>query len=178
MTLRALEFYSGIGAFAQAARVLDIDVVAAFDQSQHANVTYQANYQQQPCDRNLDSIRSSFIPPGDLWWMSPPCTPFSRRGKQKDQTDSRARSFLHLIDLMAEKSPHYILVENVQGFLGSAVHTLLIEKLTASGYGTAQFSLCPTMFGVPMLRPRVFIVASKDGSIRMPAAPACLEESD
>lgn len=165
MTLRALEFYSGIGAFAQAASLAGIEVVAAFDQSQWANLTYQANYGHKPCQRNLDSIPATGIPQGDLWWMSPPCTPFSRRGKQKDEADNRARSFLHLIDMISEKTPRYILIENVQGFVGSKVHTLLLNKLTAAGYATLQLGLCPTMFGVPMLRPRIFVVASQDGLI-------------
>lgn len=178
MTLRAVEFYSGIGAFAQAARGLDISVVEAFDQSQWANATYQANYGHKPSGRNLDSIPPAVIPESDLWWMSPPCTPFSRRGKQKDQADSRAQSFLHLIEMMAQKSPRYVLIENVQGFVGSAVHTLLLGRLKAAGYASSEFSLCPTMFGVPMLRPRIFVVASQDGPIEPPAAPSKTESAD
>lgn len=181
VTLTALEFYSGIGAFAQAASFVDIEVVSAFDQSEWANLVYEANYGHKPCQRNLDNIPLAGIPSCDLWWMSPPCTPFSRRGKQKDEADNRARSFLHLINMISQKTPRYILIENVLGFVGSTVHTLLLEKLADAGYATSQFSLCPTMFGVPMLRPRVFIVASQDGSmepIESIAAPSKSEGGD
>ena len=164
MTIQALEFYSGIGAFAQAARRLDVSVLSAFDQSQWANLTYQCNYGHKPNSRNLDSISAADIPAGDLWWMSPPCTPFSRRGKQKDLEDNRARSFLHLIGLLQSESmqgkrPRYILIENVEGFIGSKMHDHLLDTLAKNGYQTAEFRLCSSMFGVPMLRPRVFIVA-------------------
>jgi tRNA (cytosine38-C5)-methyltransferase len=88
-----------------------------------------------------------------------------------DEADSRARSFLHLINMIGQKIPRYILIENVQGFVGSVVHTILFETLKTHGYSTAQFSLCPTVFGVPMLRPRVFVVASQTGPIEQPTAP-------
>jgi DNA (cytosine-5)-methyltransferase 1 len=166
VTLRAVEFYAGIGAFAQAAGRANIDVVTAFDQSQWAKEVYGANYRHKTSQRNLDSIPASQIPDADLWWMSPPCTPFSRRGKQHDRADNRARSFLHLIDLIGEKKPQFILIENVQGFKGSDVQQILLDVLEAHGYVTAIFDLCPTMFGVPMLRPRIFIVASRGGAIK------------
>jgi DNA (cytosine-5)-methyltransferase 1 len=178
VTLRALEFYSGIGAFAQAASLMDIEVAAAFDQSRWANLAYQANYGHKPSERNLDSVPASAVPAGDLWWMSPPCTPFSRRGKQKDDADPRARSFLHLINMIGAKTPRHILIENVQGFIGSTVHAHLLETLKAAGYATAEYSLCPTMFGVPMLRPRVFIVASQDALTEPIVAPSKIEGGD
>ncbi len=175
MTLKALEFYSGIGAFAQAAGRADIDVLGAFDQSAWANLAYRANYGHLPSHRNLDSIPLDQLPQADLWWMSPPCTPFSRRGKRQDEADNRAKSFLHLISFIALKKPRYILIENVEGFRGSAVQRHLLQTLEAQGYASSEFSLCPTMFGVPMLRPRIFIVASQDGPIMPPAVPSRAE---
>ena len=62
MALKALEFYSGIGAFAQAAGEFDLQIVQAFDQSQWANLTYNANYGQMPVSRNLDTIEANLIP--------------------------------------------------------------------------------------------------------------------
>jgi site-specific DNA-cytosine methylase len=162
--LRALEFYSGIGAFAQACRSLDldqpinIDVVRAFDQNHLANAAYFANWQEQPCARNLDSIALAELPEADLWWLSPPCTPYSRRGSRKDIEDNRSVSFLRLIEFMLERRPRLILVENVEGFLESKVFTHLRSRLC--DYCLSTVSLCSSQFGVPMLRPRVFVIAS------------------
>ncbi len=158
--IRALEFYSGIGAFAQAARANDIEVLAAFDQSQWANLVYANNYGHKPVSRNLDSISINDIPDADLWWLSPPCTPYSRRGEQKDMADPRAKSFLHLIDFMVTKKPPIILLENVEGFLDSKMYEHLCQTLQGERYQVSTIRLCPTMFGVPMLRPRIFVVAS------------------
>lgn len=34
----------------------------------------------------------------ELWMLAPPCQPYTRRGLQQDAADSRARSFLKILD--------------------------------------------------------------------------------
>jgi tRNA (cytosine38-C5)-methyltransferase len=34
--------------------------------------------------------------------MSPPCQPFTRVGKKRDNEDIRTKSFLHLLDLLPQ----------------------------------------------------------------------------
>lgn len=36
----------------------------------------------------------------DIWMLSPPCQPYTRRGARRDAEDPRASSFLHLISLI------------------------------------------------------------------------------
>ncbi len=157
--VRALEFFSGIGAFAQTACAFNIEVVAAFDQSESANATYALNYGLQPCARNLDTIAAGGLPHAAIWWMSPPCTPFSIRGKRLDDCDPRAASFLNLIDIASRRLPEAIIVENVAGFVGSRVSIRFLAVLKDCGYQLHEFDLCPTAFGVPMRRPRHFVAA-------------------
>ena len=169
---RAVEFFSGIGAFAEGVRGLPVEVVAAYDQDEAANRTYRANHGGEPRVRNLDAIRAGDIPPAELWWLSPPCQPFSRRGVQRDDEDPRAASFLNLITALAECRPAAVCVENVCGFAGSRVHARLLTALAAAGYGVAEVELCPTRFGVPMQRPRRFVLARRGAEARLPEAPA------
>ncbi|MGH9548353.1 MAG: DNA cytosine methyltransferase, partial [Terriglobales bacterium] len=65
--LKAIEFFSGIGAFAQAAREFDLEVIAAFDQNESANIVYAHNFGWQPSHRNLDSIQKCDLPDADVW---------------------------------------------------------------------------------------------------------------
>jgi len=157
--VKAIEFFSGIGAFAEAVRNYEIDVVAAFDQNEAANRVYAHNFALQPCSRNLDSIKLKDLPRANLWWMSPPCTPFSVRGKQKGLQDPRAASLRNLIDIATRALPEYILIENVVGFKNSGAASHVREMLAPHGYQFEQFDLCSTEFGVPMRRPRHFVVA-------------------
>jgi site-specific DNA-cytosine methylase len=50
--------------------------------------------------------------------MSPPCQPYTRRGKGLASEDPRAQSFLRVIDTIPrmEHPPRWIFVENVVGF--------------------------------------------------------------
>lgn len=161
-TYRAIEFFSGIGAFAQAAAELNLHIVAAFDQSQEANTTYQLNYQLAPSAKNLDTIKSKDIPPADVWWLSPPCTPYSLRGNQRDHLDPRSSSLRNLIRLMSECVPSVILLENVRSFARSEMFKLLQKQLLSTGYEMRTILLCPTEFGVPMKRPRMFAACVRE----------------
>ncbi len=170
-SLRAVEFFSGIGGFAEACRTLDygkldwqeIDIVCSFDQSAEANEVYFANFGRRPTAHNLDSIRHEHIHESDLWWLSPPCTPYSRRGKAKDMNDARAVSFLNVMQLFSKHLPKYLLLENVLGFADSQAQARLVTMLQDAGYSFKQLHICPTMFGVPMRRPRYFLLARRDG---------------
>lgn len=159
--LKAVEFFSGIGAFAEACRFTGIEVVEAFDQNEHANKVYESNFDLSPNVRNIETLSAKDVPDASIWWMSPPCTPFSRRGKQRDDEDPRARALLRLLEILPERTPEYVFVENVEGFIGSKTEQRLNSVLNNHGYKQTSFSLCSSMFGVPMRRPRFFIVASR-----------------
>ncbi len=161
--IKALELFSGIGAFAEAARKSNIDVVAAFDQDPRANLTYALNHGLQPKPRNLDTITARELPPADLWWMSPPCQPYSVRGNQKGLNDPRSRSFVNLMGHLKEHRPRVFMLENVSGFLDSDAHDLAMKTLQGLGYESHVIERSPTDFAVPMRRPRLYLVATADG---------------
>jgi DNA (cytosine-5)-methyltransferase 1 len=173
--LQAVEFFSGIGSFAEACRNLPIEVTAAFDQNPAANEVYEFNFQLKPECRNLDTIEARRIPDAHVWWLSPPCTPYSRRGKRSDLDDARAKSLLHLIEILPIKRPPYFFLENVLGFADSAVHQKLVKSLHQSGYHVCEIDLCSTQFGVPMRRPRRFVIGcTKAAKALANLTPACL----
>lgn len=157
--MKAIEFFSGIGGFAQAACGHGIEVVAAFDQDSTANEVYELNYDLKPSARNLDSIKAAEIPHAQLWWMSPPCAPYTVRGARRDDEDRRAQSLLNLTGLVARLKPEVLILENVLGFAQSAMLKRLKSEL--NGYKTMEFFLCPTQFGIPMRRPRIFFCAMR-----------------
>jgi len=162
---RALEFFSGIGAFAQAGHAYGAQIIEAYDQGEDANSVYKLNYGQTPCTKNLDSIKQDQIKEADLWWMSPPCLPYTRKGNSCDIEDARAKSFLNLIDLCEKILPARILLENVPEFKDSKAMNLLKETLERGKYQYKSFDLCSSQFGIPMLRRRFFLVASRTGRI-------------
>lgn len=180
MTLKAIEFFSGIGAFSEAVKQsrFDIEVVQAFDQNEYANLSFEQNFALKPSSSNLDSVDLDEIySDADIWWMSPPCTPYSRRGKGKDMEDNRAQSLKHLIGAIKKHHPTTVLLENVLGFKGSDMEGHLLRELESDGYFISTVSLCPTDFGVPMRRPRVFLMLNREAPYLMPS-PSVEAKSD
>jgi site-specific DNA-cytosine methylase len=166
----AIELFSGIGGLGSAAAGL-LEIVAAFDMSPHANLTYAHNTGMRPDDRNIAGLQAA-----DLltykqagWLLSPPCQPFTRKGHQLDMDDPRNRPLLRLIKLLSGVMPPFILLENVPPFAHSRTHELLTNELRALEYEFVDLELSPIQFGIPNRRLRYFLLARREP---LPAQPA------
>lgn len=160
--LRALELYCGIGGCATA---LDAraEVVAALDINRQALAVYQHNLPHRTIACTLESIAADRLGrwQADLWWMSPPCQPFTRRGRQRDLADARTQSLLRLIEKLEQAPPRYLALENVPGFRGSLTYDRLRKALEGLGYRLEETLLCPTELGIPNRRQRFYLVAGE-----------------
>jgi len=161
---RVLELYCGIGGCA-AALPSGAEVVAALDISEPALAVYRRNFPHAAAACTLESLRGDDprLRHADLWWLSPPCQPFTRRGRGDDVDDPRSASFLHLLTLVARVRPPLLALENVPQFLGSRAHARLRAVLDDGGYDVRERLLCPTELGVPNRRRRFYLVASRAG---------------
>ena len=169
--LKAIEFFSGIGGWRYAMGERGT-VLRAYDISPAANDAYALNHGERPWDREIASLDEADVRPlgADTWLMSPPCQPFCRMGNRHGLEDPRSRAFLRLMQLLASDPPKHLLLENVVGFFGSDAHGLICERLRRAGMHWREYELCPTRFGIPNLRPRVYLVASQ-GPLGDPSLP-------
>lgn len=160
--MRVLELFSGLGGWRCALGDRG-RVVAAFDVSEPANATYALNHGALPKARELATVPLAELAShaADTWLMSPPCQPFCRMGNHQGLEDRRSGAFLHLMEVFRQAPPVQLVLENVEGFLGSDAHALLSERLRAHGMHQLDLRACPSHFGLPNQRPRVFIVASR-----------------
>ncbi len=159
--MKVLELFSGIGA-AAVALAERADIACAIDINQSAMAVYRSNFNSPTLVQEISSLTDQRLAEfgADLWWMSPPCQPFTRRGLQKDLDDSRSRPLLRLLSAIERVRPSRLVLENVIGFEGSQACAQLIRTLERTGYDYATCELCSTQFGLPNLRPRFFLVAS------------------
>lgn len=167
------EFFCGIGGVACVLRpwadsVHDVGQSScAIDINQNALAIHRLNFPESELHRtktaSIESLRPDQLVdiPKQLWWMSPPCQPYTRRGLRRDLDDPRTAGLKNLVHLIGEMRPENIAMENVPEFSSSDSYRLLCEQLSKSGYQVAEKILCPSEFGIPNRRRRFYLVASQ-----------------
>jgi tRNA (cytosine38-C5)-methyltransferase len=172
--LRAVEFYCGIGGLHWAlkrVRPQGATVVASYDVNPLAADTYALNFGTRPSGTDIRALKAAQLDAleADLWLLSPPCQPYTRQGLQLDTEDGRAGSLTVLIGVLCQmrRPPRRLLLENVCGFDKSEMRNALVAALTSCGYTLHEFVLTPTQCGVPLSRPRYFLLAA------LRPGPAC-----
>ncbi len=170
--VRVVELFAGIGGCAAALGGLATSsalganqVVAAVDIHTAAMQVYRSNFAHPTLVKSIESLSVADARrwEADLWWMSPPCQPFTRRGLQRDDRDPRSRALLHLVDLIERVQPPMIALENVLPFENSACDHRLSRVLARHGYEKLTWRLCPSQWGIPNRRPRFYLAASRVG---------------
>ena len=170
-SLRVLELFCGIGGCA-AALGQRAQVVAAVDINRTALGVYAHDFPHTTVTRTIESIPCSDYRSweADLWWLSPPCQPYTRRGHQRDLADPRAAGLLSVIDRIGQLLPPYVALENVPPFPASQACVRLRQTLARCGYRQQDLVLCPTELGIPNRRRRYYLVAGRS-ALRPFAAP-------
>jgi site-specific DNA-cytosine methylase len=160
---KVLELFCGIGGCA-AALGDNVQIVGAVDQNRRALAAYEANFPHPVHPHVVESIpdRSWLAWNADVWWMSPPCQPFTGRGQRRDLDDPRTRGLAAVFARLAAFRPRVVALENVLGFAGSRAHQLARDVLDRAGYTTRETTLCPTELGIPNRRPRFYLLASRE----------------
>lgn len=171
--LRVLELFSGIGG-AAASLPPAAAVVLAVDINTAALAVYRRNFNHPTRAATIESLEDALLErlAADLWWLSPPCQPFTRRGLARDDEDPRSRALLALLQKIERHRPRNLALENVPGFAGSRTHARLLATLARAAYEVAEELLCPSALGYPTRRQRYYLVASRDGLAERPVAPA------
>lgn len=168
--MRVLELFCGIGGCAAALEGA-AEMIAAVDINLNALGLYQANFPHPVEALTIESITADQYSAwdADLWWLSPPCQPYTARGRCRDLDDPRAASLVMVIRHIRQVRPQYVALENVPGFEHSRAHAALRAMLDSEGYQVREIMLCPTQLGVPNRRRRFYLVASQHDLCPWPA---------
>ncbi|KAJ3052355.1 tRNA (cytosine-5-)-methyltransferase [Rhizophlyctis rosea] len=128
--------------------------------------SYKHNFGIAPFQTGIEHVTPKYLAPfrANAWFMSPPCQPYTRMGKQRDDQDPRAKGLLHLIDLLGTlpDPPSYIFMENVLNFEKSRSRDRLISQLVRLNYTYTEWMLTPTQLGIPNDRMRYYLTARRN----------------
>lgn len=161
-----VDLFAGAGLFSSAFVAEQFQVIRAIEKNAVAARTYRANVGDHIEVGDITEI----TPTGrcDVLVAGPPCQGFSTLGT-RDKNDPRNRLTLQVAVWAKVLDPKVIVVENVPTFLISRYWKEIKAKLERLGYEVASIILNAADYGLPQIRRRCFVFASKVGLPELPA---------
>ena len=162
--MRFVDIFAGLGGFHLALKGLGHTCVFASELTEELRNIYEKNFGIRP-EGDIKEISPSKIPRHEILCAGFPCQPFSKAGQQEGFNCPKSGDlFDYVISILNYHKPKFVLLENVPNLLshnkGKTWASILL-KLEQLGYSVAFQKLSPHKFGIPQIRERVFIVASR-----------------
>jgi DNA (cytosine-5)-methyltransferase 1 len=161
--MKFVDLCCGIGSFHYSFKKQEWECVMACDINKSARTTYLKNYNIEPYG-DLYDIDMKSIPAFDILCAGFPCQPFSNAGFHKGFEDTRGILFFEIMKWVQYHNPKFVILENVSAIIshdsGNTLKTIY-SMLEKAGYKVSHKILKCSDYGIPQMRKRVFIVASK-----------------
>lgn len=172
--LKTISLFSGAGGGSLGFYEAGIDIINAYDNSEAAVNTYNANFKGDKCKLldlsscDFEALRKELgLKRGELDIITggPPCQGFTTAGTRfwDDPRNRLVRNYTQAIELFF---PRWFMMENVEGILTTANGDYLIEcikRLTEIGYSIFLKKVYMQEYGIPQRRKRVIIVGNRMG---------------
>ncbi|CAA0165608.1 HpaII family restriction endonuclease [Tenacibaculum maritimum] len=173
-----IDLFAGIGGFHIALHNLGGKCVFSSEMDIHARKTYEHNFKKispelfenKMFNDDIRNITASDIPEFDILCAGFPCQPFSqaghKRGFEDNHNSERGNLFFNIVEIIQEKKPKAFFLENVRGLVKhdngntfKIIRQILEKEL---GYSFYYKVVKASDYGLPQLRPRVFIIGFRD----------------
>lgn len=182
-TFKFIDLFAGIGGFRIALQNLGGKCVFTSEWDENAKKTYKANFGETPFGDITKKSTKNYIPKDfDVLCAGFPCQAFSIAGKRGGFEDTRGTLFFDVAEIIKDKKPKAIFLENVKGLKshdkGKTLETILNVLRNDLGYYVPEPEIMNAKeFGVPQNRERIYIVGfRKDLKISSFQYPEPLEE--
>ena len=161
-------FFAGIGGFDLGFEQAGFETIWQCEISPFCLEILDQHWPAVPKATDIRKVQPDEIPDATVWTGGFPCQDVSlaRMGPRSGLNGSQSGLFFDFARLIGERSPPFVLIENVGGLLSSHQgrdFAVVIRTLAELGYGVAWRVLNSRYFGVPQNRSRVFIVGSDRG---------------
>ncbi len=174
-SISVIDLFCGIGGMTHGFIKEGFRVIAGIDADPTCRYAYRANNRGvQFIEQDLDTVSSKDIlclyPSEDIKILigCAPCQPFSKYTKRyakNDQIDEKWRLVRVFGRLINEVQPDIVSMENVPELEGYPVFEEFIKNLELEGYHIRHRIVSCSDYGVPQMRKRLVLLASKFGEI-------------
>lgn len=180
MPINVFDFFSGCGGTSQGFLDAGLNPVFALDFDQDASATYRRNFSSTHFEsRDIRYFRTQAIAPlvercrgeATLFCGCAPCQPFTRQNTNKPEKDRRVNLLNSFSRFVRAYLPDYIFIENVPGFQKLKKNSPLDDfcsVLINLGYYHKLKVVAAQDYGVPQLRRRLVLIASRIADLDFP----------
>lgn len=159
-----VDLFAGIGGFRFALEALDGKCVFSSEIDEECVKTYALNFGEYP-NGDITKIDPKSIPNHDILCGGFPCQPFSISGKMKGFEDTRGTLFFNVLEIIKEKQPKVVFLENVKHLKdhnNKKTLQAIIKHLEDLNYKTEWHILNAKDFGLAQNRERVIVIGNKN----------------
>ena len=161
-----IDLFSGLGGFHIALADLGHECVFACEIDRELQDTYELNFGLRPAG-DIRTVNVKSIPKHDILCAGFPCQPFSKAGFREGLKDKdRGPLFYEILRILKFHKPEYVILENVPHIRrqdDGKTWEMIQKSLKSEGYDISDNNLSPHHFGIPQIRLRTYIVASRKG---------------
>lgn len=173
--IRVLDTFAGAGGFSLGFHMAGAEIVGAIESDSWATETFQENHPEalviksdiaELTDQEISKLFGNLSI--DVILGGPPCQGFSiankKNGDPKDPRNSLFREFIRVGKII---QPKIMIMENVPNLIKAKTHEgelvidIITKELEYLGYHVEHNIIEATNFGVPQIRKRLVVVASK-----------------
>ncbi len=167
--MKTASFFAGVGGIDLGFEQAGFQTVWANEWDPYAAETYRENFKCPIIVKDIKKIDPTEVTDHQVLLAGFPCQPFSLAGNRKGFDDVRGNVFFDLMNVVDQKKPEIIFLENVKNLVGhdkGNTFRIILNELEKRKYFTKYQVLNASMYGnIPQNRERIYIVAFKDHDV-------------
>ncbi len=169
---RLNSFFAGIGGFDLGFEKNGFKSEFLCEINPFCNEVLSTHWPKAKRAEDICEVKASDIPNAEVWCGGFPCQDISvARGaaQRLGLGGTRSGLFYRFADLIDERKPEVVVIENVEGLFnsnGGRDFGVILQRMTSMGYAVAWRLFNSRYFGVPQSRPRVYLCCWRSSPVK------------
>lgn len=162
--LRYFSTFTGIGGLDWGLEKIGAKCVGFSEIKESSIAMYKEHYPEHKNFGDITKIDPKELPDFDVFTGGFPCQAFSLAGARKGFGDRRGQMIFYIYDILVEKKPEFVVLENVKGISthdGGKTYRSVFKLLASAGYSVRVVLLNSAHYGSAQARERVVFLCRR-----------------